>query len=329
LSGKCQSEAIVARGKRGYVRRKEVQQGECFGDVLYMISEKEKRTETVYSMTDVILYFVPRNIYIDLVRTEVQANKPEKMELVRKIAPLSNLPTSLLEKFLNACHIFKYEPNTVMAKVGDRDRIHFILEGQCKVNRLVPFLVKQTPGAKASTDTTEISGPYRPGVPPPPGEEVVYHNLMIGTLNSGDFFPRINLLRTEALAYRLDKVAVEKVVLLVNAILRHSNKLIKLDKANLGVVLNQECDEYTLDQEDSIAAVDLKVVAVDPVSCLVIHKRELLSEEVLSELSNPANEGLLGISIEEIQHSYFEKLNMASAGETAKPLASRGTIKKK
>jgi hypothetical protein len=66
-----------------------------------------------------------------------------------------------------------------------------------------------------------------------------------------------------------------------------------------------------MDQEDSIAGVDLSVVSMDKVTCLTIAKKDLtqiLTEDMLLDITTPSYEGLIGITVEEIQQSYFDKI---------------------
>ena len=188
---------------------------------------------------------VPRDIYVDLMRAEVMANKQERIELLRGVGALHSAQLPLIENLLSACQIYRYEPNMPLLRVGERETITIILEGQCRANRLVPFTVKSQSVGKTLTGP-ELTGAYAPGQTVAPGEEVVYHNLSVGMLGPGDFFPRITLLRSEGLEYRLKKIEIEKIIILMNGILKYTGKQTKLDKTNIGSIFNQQLDEVMM-----------------------------------------------------------------------------------
>jgi hypothetical protein len=212
-----------------------------------MINPSAKRTETVSSLTPVVLLSVPRDVYVELMRSEVMASKNEIVEIMKSVGPYKSLFTGgQIDRFLAACQLFKYEANVPLLKAGDRSTVTFILEGQCRVNRLVPFLVKKGESEEKGGHG-EITNAYTPGTDLPPGEDVVYHNLSIGFLNSGDYFPKISLLRSEALEYRLQKIDVQKVIALMNGILQYTQagSRAKLDESNIGLYLSQDLDEVS------------------------------------------------------------------------------------
>jgi hypothetical protein len=212
-----------------------------------MINPSAKRIETVSSLTPVLMLSVPRDIYVDLMRAEIMASRNEIVDIMKSVGPYKSFFTGgQIDKFLAACQLFKYDANIPILKAGDRSTVTFILDGQCRANRLVPFLVKKgDPGEKGHG---EITNAYTPGADIPPGEDVVYHNLSIGLLNSGDYFPKISLLRSEALEYRLQKVDVLKVIALMNGILQYTlvGSRTKLDESNIGFYLSQDLDEVSL-----------------------------------------------------------------------------------
>lgn len=232
---------MVVRQDKGLLRRKDIVTGEAFGE-FGMLNPKEKRSETVYTMTPVVLLAVPRDVYVELMQAEAMANKAEKISVLRSIPGISKATPQMLDQILSASQVYSFEPNTSLLRAGDRNMVTIILEGQCRASRLVPFLVKSQDGDKATT-ATEITNPLVPGTPIPPGEEVVYHNLSIGLLSAGEIFPRIALQRSEGLEHRLQKVELNKIIMLMNVILRLTNKQFKLDKTNIGAILNQELDE--------------------------------------------------------------------------------------
>lgn len=203
------------------------------------MSPDEKRGYTVHTTTQSVVFSVSRDIYIQMMKEEVMANKGEQIEVLRSISGFQTLSATVLDSFLSLCHIYRYEPNIPILKVGERDNIIFVLDGQCRANRLVPFIVKNQ--TQLSAMIPEITGPYIPGTEPGSEESIVYYNMSIGLLGPGSFFPRISLLRHEGLQYRMQKFDLEKIIILVNSILKHKPKdEPRADKTNIASIFNQE-----------------------------------------------------------------------------------------
>ena len=300
ISGKCRGESVIVRHSKGYIRRRDINLGDVFGE-FSMVNESEPRVETVYTQTFSVLLMIYRDVYVDLMRSEIASNKSNLISGLQEVSAFRSISPSILEKIINSSQMFKMDPNVILLRANERNNVTFILEGQCRVNRLVPFLMKNG----------EVIGSHKVGTIPPSNEEVVLHNLSVGMLGPGDFFPKISLLRNEALDYRLQKIALEKIILLLKAVLDRTGKKYALDVTSIGSFLNIEVDELTNELEETIAAVDLSVTSVDHVTCLTISKMDLVNivtEETLKEITDPSNEGLLGFKIEEIQKNYFEKI---------------------
>ena len=200
----------------------------------------EVRAITVHTITQAVLFSIPCETYVELMKEEVLMNKLNKMEILRSVPAFQSLQGNILEQFLTACHIYRYEPNVSLLKVGERENIYFILEGQCRASRLVPFLVKK------DSETTEIPDAYIPGTVPPLGTSIAYYNMSIGLIGPGSFFPKISLLRSEALQYRLQKFNLEKILILVNSILRHTGEeQSRADKTNIASIFSRDLNEVS------------------------------------------------------------------------------------
>jgi CRP-like cAMP-binding protein len=240
LSGKCFSETIVVKNGKGFIRRSNISPGEAFGE--FGVSSEEKRGYTVHTIAQSVVFSVPREVYIQMMKEEVMINKSEKIEVLRSISAFQAVSSTILDAVLASSYVYRYEPNFPLLKTGERDNVYFILEGQCRANRLIPFLV--TNQTKVEALTPEITGAYVPGVKPGPDESVLYYNMSIGILGPGSFFPRISLLRHEGLQYRLQKFDVAKIIVLVNSILKHKPKDGPLaDKTNIAAIFNQELSD--------------------------------------------------------------------------------------
>ena len=243
LSGKCQSEKIIVKNGKGYIHRQIISPGEVFGE--FGIYHGERRGYTVHTLTQVVAFSVSRGCYIQMMKEEIMASKQEAMEVLRSVPAFHSISNNILENLMSSCRIFNYEPNVSLLKVGERDNVFFILEGQCRANRLVPFLVKKSTDFGA-TDP-EIIGAYVLGTEPGPDETIVYYNMSIGLLGPGSYFPRISLLRSEGLQYRLQKFDLEKIIILVNSILKHLPKdEPRAEKTNIASIFNQELSEVSL-----------------------------------------------------------------------------------
>jgi CRP-like cAMP-binding protein len=234
------SETIVVKNGKGYIRRCNISPGEAFGE--FGMDLGEKRGYTVHTIVQSVAFSVPREAYIQLMKDEAMINRSENMELLRSMPAFQTLSSAILEAVLASCHVFRYEPNMPILKVGDRDNIFFVLDGQCRANRLVPFLVKTQ--TQAPSLTPEITGAYVNGVEPGPNESLLYYNMSIGLLGPGSFFPKISLLRHEGLQYHMRKFDVAKIIVLVNSILKHKPQdEPRADRTNIAAIFNTALSE--------------------------------------------------------------------------------------
>ena len=233
LHGGCTSESITLFQGKGFIRRKELMIGESLGE-FGLYDEHEKRQESIYTNSYSLLLEIPRPVFRDLMRQEINSNRAQVLQGLKKVLAFQSMSQQTIDKIADACQLLTFEANFPLLKLGERDRFYFLLDGNCRANRLIPFVMKED----------QVIGSYNPGILLPDDEDVAYHSLSIGTFIPGDYFPKMNMARSEAMSYRLQKLPFEKIISLLKVVMDESSqKQTVLTESNFYQLINMPLDD--------------------------------------------------------------------------------------
>ncbi|KAJ1568442.1 hypothetical protein HK096_006472, partial [Nowakowskiella sp. JEL0078] len=223
----------LARTNVRYLR-----QGELFGEFA-ISNDDEKRTYTVHTQTaceilriDVVDYCrVIYEIESEKMLTEQfgSSKGPDslgaRIEFLQRIPVFKNADSEVIKGLARTCQRIKFEPGSTILSPKrnlETDMIYFLLNGQCKLFRILSFLRCIKYGTAAGKlvngkDSNDASGvvPYIPGEPVPDGYIVDKKLVSVGELSPGDFFPGQFILRREILQLKASKISGRKIKILV------------------------------------------------------------------------------------------------------------------
>ncbi|KAL2919284.1 hypothetical protein HK105_200927 [Polyrhizophydium stewartii] len=234
---------------------------------------------------------------------------------------------------LRHCKMLKFEAGTTILPARcNRPSLYFILNGHCKVMRTVPF--------RRQTSAPFDIRPLEPGVTDinPAVEECILQSLHAGDLSAGDYFPRLNLTRSEFYEYKAQRIPLPKLVAMLEALLAHGPRQFEdaLLSSESRLIFPRPADstkivDMTIPQEaeEAMAAFDLEVTATDRVDCLQISKVDfvkIIDERTLRMFMDAEFEGVVGAAMHTLQETYLERVASDRPGPVRDELASSNLV---
>ncbi|KAI9206772.1 uncharacterized protein BJ171DRAFT_579738 [Polychytrium aggregatum] len=299
VTGLCQSTTLTNINEHIHLSP-----GDQFGE-FSLSAPGEIRTVTVSSLSAVELLRIDKDDYITMFGENDPASIGSRASFFQKLPYFASTDELLLSRLCQVSHIVKFEPGASIVKPGGagHEHVFILLRGQCRAMRIVPFL------KLSSSSLAREPIPYQFGTQVPEGYEVVNEVLAIGDLIPGDYFPKLHILQEDSFYYRSQDVDIAIVNLLLAFVLKCAGITAWPSRdfnANPGLRNHRK----TSMMENMAAGLDLSVITIQRVECVMFTKLDFLRAIDLESLKTMIeHEGLLGVSISELQEKFLTRKN--------------------
>ncbi|KAL2919282.1 hypothetical protein HK105_200925 [Polyrhizophydium stewartii] len=315
----------------------EITSGQFFGE-FSLTSRSERRTVTVTTLTKCHVLRIEREDFKRVMQTTSGSEHNERLSFLREVAAFERTSDEVMRELVLVMQLITVAPDAVVLKPGETEFVYFLKHGLLRATREVRFLKDIGKGGAASGATCGASVPQ--GAPSgsaaatsPPAQrkeaadpmsgiipfqygqrydaqvqQVVKFDLRIGDITPGQFFPRIFMLPEEIIDFRVQDVPASKIAILAAAQEARGCTAELRQQAERGddPIMQQEYVAI----ERFAASLDLQVTAPQRCECYRIARFDLISavdDDTLARLCNPFYEGLLGVSMDEIQRSFISQ----------------------
>ncbi|KAJ3252923.1 hypothetical protein HK104_007298, partial [Borealophlyctis nickersoniae] len=277
VGGKCECEGPGASSPNGSSasgrERWVISGGDAFGEFERV---GERRKVTVVSLTPIEILKVTRDDYFTVLGSDDPAGVAARVTFMRGVGALKHTPLEILTELAKVAEVVKVESDSTVVEPGVRDYIYFLMRGQCRVMRTIPFI-----------KPIDADGPlaaYTAGTAVPEKCEVTLQTFSIGDVVPGDYFPRIGLLISEALEFRARDVSARKVGILLRAMVArgapqrssHTSSSSSSSPAHTYPSPPSSPSSHTLDPEHLPASLDTTIHTLQPTHLLRIPRIDLL-----------------------------------------------------
>nr|KAJ3421002.1 hypothetical protein HK105_004752 [Polyrhizophydium stewartii] len=276
----------------------EITSGQFFGE-FSLTSRSERRTVTVTTLTKCHVLRIEREDFKRVMQTTSGSEHNERLSFLREVAAFERTSDEVMRELVLVMQLITVAPDAVVLKPGETEFVYFLKHG----------LLRATRERKEAADPMSGIIPFQYGQRyDAQVQQVVKFDLRIGDITPGQFFPRIFMLPEEIIDFRVQDVPASKIAILAAAQEARGCTAELRQQAERGddPIMQQEYVAI----ERFAASLDLQVTAPQRCECYRIARFDLISavdDDTLARLCNPFYEGLLGVSMDEIQRSFISQ----------------------